>query len=278
VTKRRAERARSAEPAAAASGGAGAKRAGQDPERLNREFWDDDADDYQAEHDAQLAPGGMAWGTWQVPDADLDVLGDVSGLDVLEYGCGGGQCGIKLARAGARVTGLDQSRAQLRHATSNVLRAGVAVRLCCASATAVPFRDAAFDLVFCDHGAMSFCDPHATVPEVARLLRSGGLLAFSITTLLRNLCFPPDDPDAGVTRKLHGRWFGARVFDWGDGTIDFQIPPGEWIALFRANGFTVEDLIDVRAPKDGRTSYVEYADKKWARRWPAEEIWRVRKW
>ena len=37
--------------------------------------------------------------------------------------------------------------------------------LTCASAERVPFRDASFDLVFCDHGAMSFCDPDRTVPE-----------------------------------------------------------------------------------------------------------------
>ena len=39
------------------------------------------------------------------------------------------------------------------------------------SGEAVPFPDASFDVVFCDHGAMSFGDPYRTVPEVARLLR-----------------------------------------------------------------------------------------------------------
>lgn len=252
-------------------------RHAQDPEQLNREFWDADADDYQAEHRSQLDAGAMAWGTWQIPDDELHVLGDVAGLDVLEYGCGAAQCGIKLARSGASVTGLDQSRSQLRHAIANVDAAGLPVRLCCASATAVPLRDASFDVVFCDHGAMSFCDPSRTVPEVARLLRPGGLLAFSISTLLHSLCYPPGDPDAPLTRKLHGKWFGARKFDWGDGTVDFQIPPGEWIALFRGCGLIVEDLIDIRAPKHGTTTYVEYTNRKWARRWPAEEIWRVRK-
>ena len=29
-------------------------RIGKDPERLNRSFWDDDADDYQAAHEPQL--------------------------------------------------------------------------------------------------------------------------------------------------------------------------------------------------------------------------------
>jgi SAM-dependent methyltransferase len=252
-------------------------RIGKDPERLNRSFWDDDADDYQAEHESQLDVDTMGWGVWDLPEADLKVLGDVAGLDVLEYGCGAAQWAIKLARAGARVTGLDQSRSQLRHAANKVAAAGVPVPLCCASATAVPFRDASFDVVFCDHGAMSFCDPYRTVPEAARLLRPGGLFAFNISTLLRNLCYPVGDPDAPVTRKLHAKWFGARAFDWGDGTIDFQIPHGEWIALFREQGFVVEDLLELRAPKHSSSTYGDYVDHEWARRWPAEEIWRVRK-
>jgi SAM-dependent methyltransferase len=252
-------------------------RIGKDPERLNRSFWDEDADDYQAEHESQLDVETMGWGVWDLPEADLDVLGDVSGLDVLEYGCGGAQSGIKVARAGGRVIGLDQSRGQLRHATKKVASADVSLDLLCASATSVPLRDASFDIVFCDHGAMSFCDPHRTVPEVARLLRSGGLFAFNISTLLRNLCYPPGDPDAPITRRLHAKWFGARAFDWGDGTIDYQIPHGEWISLFGEHGLVVEDLLELRAPKHASSTYMDYVDHGWARRWPAEEIWRVRK-
>jgi ubiquinone/menaquinone biosynthesis C-methylase UbiE len=252
-------------------------RIGKDPERLNRSFWDQDADDYQAEHESQLDVDTIGWGVWDLQESDLNVLGDVDGLDVLEYGCGAAQFGIKLARVGARVVGLDQSRGQLRHAAQKIAEADVSLGLCCASATATPLRDESFDIVFCDHGAMSFCDPYRTVPEVARLLRPGGLFAFNISTLLRNLCFPPVDPDAPVTRKLHGKWFGARSFDWGDGTIDFQIPHSEWIALFREHDLVVEDLMDLRAPKRASSTYMDYVDHDWARRWPAEEIWRVRK-
>lgn len=252
-------------------------RIGKDPERLNRRFWDDDADDYQAEHQSQLDVDTMGWGVWDLPETELEVLGDVSGLDVLEYGCGGAQWAIKLARTGARVTGLDQSRGQLRHAATKVEGAGVTVELVCASATAVPLRDASFDVVFCDHGAMSFCDPHRTVPEVVRLLRPGGRFAFNISTLLRNLCYPVGEPDAPITRRLHAKWFGARAFDWGDGTIDYQIPHGEWISLFGEHGLVVEDLLELRAPKHATSTYRDYVDHGWARRWPAEEIWRVRK-
>jgi SAM-dependent methyltransferase len=244
-----------------------------DPERTNREFWDADADAYQAAHSKQLDDGVMAWGVWQVPESELHVLGDVAGKDVLELGCGAAQWSTQLADAGARPVGLDQSRGQLRHARLRDAR----VPLVGASALHTPFRAASFDLVFCDHGAMSFCDPAVTVPEAHRLLRPGGLLAFSSSTLLRMLCFRTDDIDAPITRKLQQPQFGARMFDWGDGTIDYQLPHSEWIRLFRDCGFEIEELLELRAPKGATSTYAEYVDYKWARRWPAEEIGKVRK-
>lgn len=248
-----------------------------DYQRTNREFWDADADDYQAAHTAQLDDGVAGWGVWQIPEAELGVLGRVADLDVLELGCGAAQWSLLLSRERARCVGLDQSRRQLRHARAKCDAVAERVPLIAASATAVPLRDRSFDLVFCDHGAMSFCDPHETVPEVARLLRPAGVLVFSISTLLRLLCFPPEDPDAPITRTLHQRAFRTGPFDWGDGTIDFQLSHGEWIRLFRSHGLVVEDLIELRAPKGATSTYMDYVDYKWARRWPAEEIWKVRK-
>ena len=59
-----------------------------------------------------------------------------------------------------------------------------------ASAEAVPLADASFDIVFWDHGAMNFADPYRTVPEVARLLRPGGLFAFCHLSPIADLCWP----------------------------------------------------------------------------------------
>ena len=244
-------------------------------ERTNRAFWDDDADDYQAAHHADISDA--AWGAYRIPEAELHVLGDLTGLDVLELGCGGAQASLAFAADAATSTGLDLSIAQLRHAADHVRDASRQMGLVCASASATPFRSESFDVVFCDHGAMGFCDPALTVPEAARLLRRGGLLAFSLSTLLHNACFPLGDPDAAVGTTLQSAMFGARAFDWGDGTIDFQMLHSDWIAEFRTNGFVVEDLLELRPPPDARTGYEGFADLEWARRWPAEEIWKVRK-
>jgi len=245
-------------------------------QRHNRDFWDADADDYQAVHAPDLDPGhARAWGVWRIPESELQVLGDVAGLDVLEYGCGAAQWSIALAHDGAAPVGLDQSRAQLRHARRLQAEHDVAFPLVAASAETTPFRSGTFDLVFCDHGAMSFCDPDRTVPEVARLLRPGGRFAFCKTTALLYLTYDARRDHQG--RKLREPYFGMRVFDSGEGTVDFQIPYGDWIRTFAAHGLVVEDLVELRAPPGATTTFDEVVPHHWARRWPAEEIWRLRR-
>jgi len=243
-------------------------------ERRNREFWDADADAYQDQHAEQLARGRV-WGTWGIPDDDLQILGDTAGLDVLELGCGAAEWSIALEQEGARIVGLDQSAAQLRHAGANLELSRVLLPLVCASGEAIPFGPESFDVVFCDHGAMSFCDPERIVPEVARVLRSGGLLAFNKGTHLMYLTY--DWERNRQDTRLHVGYFDERIFDTGEGSVDFQIPHGEWIHLFVAHGMHVERLLELRAPEDGSTTYVDYVPAEWARQWPAEEIWKVRK-
>ena len=243
--------------------------------RRNRCSWNETADAYQERNGPLLeSSGGMGWGVWQVPEAELQVLGDVRGKDVLEFGCGAAQWSIALAKAGARPVGLDLSDRQLEHARTLMNRAGVEFPLVHASAESVPLPDASFDVVFCDHGAMTFADPYRTVPEAARLLRRGGLFAFSHGSPILSIAWAVDAERAGD--RLISDYFGMHQFDYGD-SIDFNLPYGEWIRLFRANGFVVEDLIEPRPAADATSSYRDELERDWSRRWPAESIWRLRR-
>ena len=138
----------------------------------------------------------------------------------------------------------------------------------------MPLPDASFDIVFCDHGAMTFADPYRTVPEAARLLRPGGLFAFNHHTPIESIVWPLDADRVG--ERLVIDYFGMHALDDGE-EVTFQLPYGEWIRLFRANGFVIEDLIEPRPADDATSSYRDAEELAWARRWPAEEIWRVRK-
>jgi SAM-dependent methyltransferase len=241
----------------------------------NQAMWDGYSDEYQSKHGGQLAAsGGLAWGTSQIPEAELQVLGEVTGRDILELGCGAAQWSIGLAKLGARPVGLDLSERQLTHARRLMAEAGIDFPLVHASAEAVPLPAGSFDIVFCDHGAMTFADPYRTVPEVARLLRPGGLFAFSHHSPIESIHWALDADTVGERLVLD--YFGLHQVDDGEDTW-FQLPYGEWIRLFRANDFIVEDLIEPRPGPDATSSYRSPEELAWARRWPAEEIWRLRR-
>jgi SAM-dependent methyltransferase len=201
------------------------------------------------------------------------VLGDVSGKDVLELGCGAAQWSISLAGLGARPVGLDLSPRQLEHAREAMAEAGVEFPLIEASAEDVPVDDESFDVVFCDHGAFNFADPARLVPECARLLRPGGLLAFSMLTPLFDVFW--DNDREAVRDEPRNNYFELRGFEDDEG-VDFKLPYGEWIRLFRANGLLVDDLIELRPGPDAESSY-DTVRLDWARRLPAEHIWKARK-
>ncbi len=242
----------------------------------NRELWNQRSDEYQSTHGPMLAAsGGLAWGVWQLPEAQLEVLGDVSGKQILELGCGAAQWSIALHGVGAQVTGLDLSTRQLEHARELMAQAGVDFPLVQGSAEATPFEDAAFDIVFCDYGAMTFADPHRTVPEAARLLRPGGLLAFCSSTPILDIAWPRE-AEHPVEQLVEDYWDLHAIAEPGE-PIVFQLPYGEWIRLFVENGFVVESLIELRPQTDAQSTYRSDADREWARRWPMEHIWRLRR-
>ncbi len=71
-------------------------------------------------------------------------------------------------------------------------------------------------------------------------------------------------------------YFGLGRLDFAT-TIEFQRTTGDWIRLFRRHGLAIEDLIELRSPDGATTTYWEPEAYDWARRWPAEQIWRVRR-
>jgi SAM-dependent methyltransferase len=242
--------------------------------RKNREFWDRQSDWYHETH-ADFIAAGCAWGIWQIPEGELNVLGDVAGKDVLELGCGAAEWSRALARLGARVTGLDNSEERLAHARRAVEQEGVDVTLLHASAESIPLPDASFDVVMADWGAPTFADPYLFVPEVARVLRPGGLFAFSGATPLAWIAW--DRPTDNWGDRLQRDYFGMHNWDDPEGAVEFNLPTGEWIRLFRANGFEIEDLIEVQPPAGATSTYRDETATGWARRWPMEQIWKVRR-
>jgi SAM-dependent methyltransferase len=242
----------------------------------NREAWDRNAADYADPGRRAWAAEEPHWGIWHVPEAELGVLPDVRGLDVVELGCGAGYVSAWLARRGARPVGIDNSAAQLATARRLQREFGLEYPLVHADAERVPLRDGCFDLAISEYGASIWCDPYRWVPEAARLLRPGGRLIFLVNGTLLMLCLPELEADGAATDRLQRDYFGIHRFEWPDDpAIEFHLGYGDWIRLLRANGFEVEDLVEVRPPEGSTTRY-PFVALDWARRWPCEEVWKAR--
>ena len=129
----------------------------------------------------------ITWGKWRGIESELNVLGDVSGKDIVELGCGTAYFSAWLAKRGARVVGVDPTPAQLATARRMMEETGIRFDLVEAPGESVPLPDSSFDLAISEHGAAVWADPYKWIPEAARLLRSGGVLAFMHGTPLASV-------------------------------------------------------------------------------------------
>ena len=241
----------------------------------NRAVWDDWAPAWVAAGERNWASAEPTWGTWGIPEDQLRMLEGVAGLDAIELGCGTGYVSGWLARLGARPVGIDNSARQLETARRLQAEYGFDFPLLHGNAEAVPYPDASFDFAISEYGAVIWADPYKWIPEASRLLRPGGRLTFLGNAFIFMLCSPEEE--IPPTDRLLRDQFGALRFEWpGDDSVEFHLPHGEMIRLLRASGFEIEDLIEIRAP-DGATTTYPWLDADWARRWPTEEVWKVRK-
>jgi SAM-dependent methyltransferase len=240
---------------------------------LNRSLWTSinvsftDADAARA-----WATEEIAWGLFRTPERSVQALGDVSGLDVVELGCGTAYFSAWLARAGARPVGVDLTRAQLETARRCQRESSISFPLVEASAENAPFQDNSFDLVLSEYGASVWCDPERWIAEAARLLRPAGRLVFLTNSVLATLCVPPDEGYAGTTLQRGQR--EVRRVQWPGGGVEFHPGHGDWVQVLRRNGFAVEALHELYAPSGAAVpAYYEIVTADWAQQWPAEELW-----
>jgi SAM-dependent methyltransferase len=242
----------------------------------NRELWTRSNAEYTGEQARrQWASEEIAWGVWGVREADVQVLPPLKGTDVVELGCGTAYVSAWLARRGAQPIGVDVTPAQLETARALQREYGLEFPLVEADAAETGLPAACADLVVSEYGASIWVDPYRWIPEAARLLRPGGELVFLRSSTLVILCSPDDDEPAG--ERLVRPQFGMHRFECWDG-VEFHLGHGDWIRLLRDSGFEIVDLVELQAPPAAVThEYYDFVPAEWAKRWPAEEIWKARK-
>lgn len=117
------------------------------------------------------------WNAHYERPASLALVGNVTGLRVLDAGCGAGSHSAALLERGAIVTGLDKSPGLLAVAR---VRLGAGVSLHQADlAEALPFVDGAFDVILASLVLHYLPDWQPTLREFRRILVPGGRLIVS---------------------------------------------------------------------------------------------------
>ncbi len=143
-------------------------------------------------HDRQARARARAFaaGTHDLRFADVDYLrheswiepalaclGDLSGKQVLDYGCGHGMAAVVLARRGAQVTAFDLSGGYAAEAARRAHANGVRVQVVQANAEQLPFAQACFDAIW-GNAILHHLDLRQAGREIHRVLRPGGVAVF----------------------------------------------------------------------------------------------------
>jgi len=197
---------------------------------------------------------------FQSDEPMLAMLGDVAGLDVLDVGSGNGYLCRKLARAGARMTGVELSDAFLDIARA---RESDGIRYVHASVSAMPLPDGSFDRAVSNYVLMDVPDYQAALAEVHRVLRPGGLFV-AVICHPAFACGPQDwhapAPDSPRPEERAG-WVvdgyfrrGPYESQWGGlkPVLSFHRPLRDYWREFRKAGFTVEDFEEPSITERGR--------------------------
>jgi ubiquinone/menaquinone biosynthesis C-methylase UbiE len=245
---------------------------------VNREQWTRANADYtDAAARGAWEREEVLWGQWHRPDSEFGALADVVGKDVVELGCGTGYFGAALKRRGARrVVGVDITPAQLETARRMNEEFGLGLEFLEENAEHTSLPDDSFDLVVSEYGASIWCDTRLWIAEASRLLRRGGELVFMRGSTLRNLC--TSDDGATADRLLFPQRGFFRI-DWQEGDeagTEFHAPTMEMFQILRENGFELIDFHELYAPEDAEDHPYYTLPAEWAKKWPAEEIWRAR--
>ena len=107
----------------------------------------------------------------------FDLLGDLAGKRVLDYGCGHGMAAVVLARRGALVSGIDLSGGYVAEARRRAAANEVEADFRQADAERLPYADHSFDAVW-GAAILHHLDLPRAGAELRRVLRPGGVAVF----------------------------------------------------------------------------------------------------
>ncbi len=164
-------------------------------------------------------------------DRDGKRLNCLSGLRMLDIGCGGGLLSEPLARLGANVVGADPSLANIEAARLHAAEAGLTVDYRATTAEALADAGERFDVVLAMEVVEHVADMPLFVKRCAEMIKPGGLLiAATLNRTLKSFAL------AIVGAEYVLGWLPRGTHRW-----DKFVTPNELEAAMERHGLRVND-------------------------------------
>ncbi|GGZ99212.1 ubiquinone biosynthesis O-methyltransferase [Arenicella chitinivorans] len=163
----------------------------------------------------------------------INLRSPVTGLRLLDVGCGGGLISEAMAHFGAKVTGIDMGEAPLNVAKLHLLESGEDVEyLQITTEQLAEQRPGEYDVVTCLEMLEHVPDPASIVAACAKLVKPGGDVYFS--TINRN-------PKAWLF-AIVGAEYILNLLPRGTHEYDKLIKPSELSDYARQAGLSLKDM------------------------------------
>ncbi len=203
--------------------------------KMNESAWDKLSQHYQKSRRISLE--NYHYGAYAPGENQLRIIGDVTGLKILEIGCGGGQNSIVLKKQGAcSVIGIDQSANQLAYANTLAKDLHVEVSFKKMDMEELDFKNHSFDLVVSSHAMNYASDLLKVLKECNRVLRENGRIVTCLSHPLWNVI--GDSMANGDDVRI------VDYFDGLDDIWDWEEAPGKSIATFQSKSWKLEHIIN----------------------------------
>ncbi len=215
-----------------------------------KKWWESASKDYQKESKIKI---GIHYGPGAPFEDKLKLLGTLKGKKVLEVGCGGAQCGIAMAKKGAKVTGIDISEEQLKFAKKLAEKNKVKIKFIQRDFRKFPeVKSNSQDIVFSAFALQYADNILGTFKEIHRVLKKDGIFVLSL-----------DHPFFGVIIGEKKSYFDTGKFtaNYGKETfVAYNYTISELFNFLTETGLNVEEIIEPDSRK-------KYKGDPWAGLW-----------
>ena len=179
----------------------------------------------------------------------LELLGDITGLKVLDLGCGEGGYAREMAHRGAVVTAIDCSKMAIEYSIAAAKEEQLTISHFIRNSNDLyGIADDSFDVVLCAMMMMDVEDLNGTLKEIRRVLKKQGKVFISIL----HPCFKPPVGHHWIkkndaTQVVVKNYF--RPSEWQGNIAGIEQPViyrhktlSEYVKSFAENGFYISDI------------------------------------